>query len=399
MRLTLCTFAFAGMAWASDIAMPQVQVTDQASQTQPAPAGQAAPAQTDAAKAPDVTPPAAPPAPPAKMNGFVVSALADGYFTFNFDHPVSGSNQLQNFDINYGQPELNLAKITIDKSDKEIGFHVDAGFGEALRIVHAADLQPKGFRYLEQMYIILKPNHTHGSEFDFGEFVTSAGAEVIESSSNWNYSRSLLFAWVIPYYHFGFRSNIPITKSFSAGVQVVNAWNTLWGNNDLKNIGITAALTRTKYTWSTNYYEGPNHIGTSVGKRNLFDTTLLLTPNRKSNFYINYDYARDNRVLGGYDSWYGIAGAAHFQLAKKFAISPRAEWFNDATGFSTGTKQKLVEGTVTGEYKYNDNFLGRLEFRHDSSDQPFFDRGAQSAHSKDMNTVTIAFIVSLGPLK
>ena len=33
-----------------------------------------------------------------------------------------------------------------------------------------------------------------------------AGAEVIETHSNWNYSRSLLFAWAIPYYHMGLRA-------------------------------------------------------------------------------------------------------------------------------------------------------------------------------------------------
>src|ERR1035438_296348 len=40
--------------------------------------------------------------------------------------------------------------------------------------------------------------------------MTSAGAEVIETNQNWNYSRSLLFAWAIPYYHFGLRASIPI---------------------------------------------------------------------------------------------------------------------------------------------------------------------------------------------
>ncbi len=174
-----------------------------------------------------------------------------------------------------------------------------------------------------------------------------------------------------PYYHFGFRGSVPITKSYTAGLQVVNAWNTLWGNNNLKNIGITSALTRTKYTWSANYYEGPNHRGATRGKQSLFDTTLLLTPSSKANFYINYDYGRDNHIAGGYYSWYGIAGAAHFQLTKKIALSPRAEWFKDATGFTTGTTQALKEGTITSEYKYNDYLISRLEFRHDASDVPF----------------------------
>ncbi|MDQ6705716.1 MAG: porin, partial [Acidobacteriota bacterium] len=72
---------------------------------------QTTPAPPDAAKPADATPPA----PPPKYKGFVFTALGDGYFTFNFNHPASGSNQLQNFNLNYGQPELNLAKITIDK--------------------------------------------------------------------------------------------------------------------------------------------------------------------------------------------------------------------------------------------------------------------------------------------
>ncbi len=250
------------------------------------------------------------------------------------------------------------------------------------------------------MYLIAKPDHTHGTEFDFGQFVTSAGAEVIEANSNWNYSRSLLFAWAIPYYHFGLRTSTPITKTWTVGVQVVNAWNTVWGNNDMKNIGITSALTRTRYSWSVNYYQGPNNPGTSRGKRNLADTTLLLTPNSKVNFYINGDYGRnDNPVGTAFADWYGIAGAARVQLTSKFAFTPRIEIYDDAAGFNTGMKQTIREGTITGEYKYSDRFIGRLEYRHDSSSAPFFDRGDQLARAKAQSTFTVALMALLGPLK
>jgi hypothetical protein len=191
-----------------------------------------------------------------------------------------------------------------------------------MRLIHASDpaaIDHKALRYLEQAYAIVKPGHTHGAEFDFGQFNSSAGAEVIESNANWNYSRSLLFAWAIPAYEFGFRSNVPITKEFSAGFQLVNAWNTVWGNNDLKNIGITTALTKPRYTWSVNYYEGPNHMGATAGKRNLVDTTVLLTPSDKFNAYVNFDYGHDNRIgtSTSHDNWTGIAGAARLQLRSK----------------------------------------------------------------------------------
>src|SRR5205823_1138365 len=80
-----------------------------------------------------------------------------------------------------------------------------------------------------------------GLQLDFGKFVTSAGAEVIESHSNWNYSRSLLFAWAIPYYHFGLRATE--TKGhFAGGFQVVNGWNNVEDNNSGKTLGFVGNL-------------------------------------------------------------------------------------------------------------------------------------------------------------
>jgi len=270
-----------------------------------------------------------------------------------------------------------------------------------MRWIHSADpasLDHQGFRYVEQMYAIVKPKNSHGTEIDFGQFVTSAGAEVIESSSNWNYTRSLLFAWAIPYYHFGIKVTNPVTKEVTIGFQLINAWNTLWGNHNFQNYALTAALTKTKYTWSVNYYGGKSDLGDKVGTRNLIDTTILLTPNSKFNLYINGDWGRDNVYGGGYNQWYGIAGAARYQLTKIFAIAGRAEFFNDPQGFSTGTKQMLKEGTVTGEAKVNDHLVGRFEYRHDASNVPFFDRGTL-APTKGMNTVTVGIVALLGPLK
>ena len=344
------------------------------------------------------------PAAPPKYDGWAFTAFADGYITYNGNNPASGANQLYNFNTQKGQPELNLAEIGIDKSDRVFGLHFDAGLGETMRLIHAFDpatIDHKALRYFEQAYAIVKPGHTHGAEFDFGQFDSSAGAELIQPGSNWNYSRSLLFAWAIPAYHFGFKSTVPITKDFSAGFQLVNAWNTVWGNNDLKNIGIVSALTRPKYVWSVNYYEGPNHMGTAAGKRNLFDTTATFTPNGKINAYVNLDYGQDNRIAPakGHDRWGGIAGAARYQAYKRIAFASRLEWYGDRTGFTTGLKQNLKEVTITGEYKRNNHILTRLEYRHDWSDKPFYDVGSKTAAKTYLDTVTLGVIVSVGPYK
>lgn len=366
---------------------PPVQASSQgASSSSPPPSGQT-----------ESPPPPATPAPvssPWTFGGISFSGMVDGYYSFNDNHPASGSNQLYNFDDNTNQWDLNLLKLTASHDPDPIGFRLDLGLGRALDIMHTPKSDPEFFDYVEQAYISLKPKEWKGFEADFGDFVTSAGAEVIESKDDWNYSRSLLFALAIPYYHFGVRTSMPIGSSVTAGVQVVDGWNTIvdqHGNN-MQTVGLTGAITRKKFTWSHNYYIGPQYTGSNNRNRALYDTTLLLTPSDKINAYLNYDYGEQRRFFGGHDHWTGFAGALHFQLNKKFAVSPRAEYYDDSTGFTTGTPQKLHEVTVTGEYKMMDAFLARVEYRHDGSDVPYFTRGVTSTLSKSQSTVSIGFI-------
>jgi Putative beta-barrel porin-2, OmpL-like. bbp2 len=353
------------------------------------------PPQDSPAPAPQATAAPASDGPPMTFGKVDFSLIMDGYYSFNNNHPVSGFNQLYNFNDKTNQIGLNMIKGTAVHDPDPIGFRVDVGAGRSFDLVKTPAPDPSGFRYLEQAYVSFKPKPWKGFEADFGEFVTSAGAEVIESKDNWNYSRSILFAWAIPYYHFGVRTSMPIGNSLSVGVQLVNGWNAIVENhgNNMQTVGITAAITRKKYTWSHNYYVGPQYTGVNNKNRNLYDTTLLLTPSDKISAYLNFDYGWQNRPISGSDHWIGFAGALRFQLNKHIAISPRAEYFNDTNGFSTGVQQKLHEVTVTGEYKVVDGFLARLEYRHDGSNVPFFNRGNDPAVSQTQNTVTLGLIV------
>jgi len=325
------------------------------------------------------------------------SGLIDGYYSLNFNHPSSQTNQLRNFDVRADQFSLNMAKVTLEHPADPLGFRLDLGFGRAFEIVHGAETAPSVFRNVEQAYISYKPEKAQGLQVDFGKFVTSAGAEVIETHSNWNYSRSLLFAWAIPYYHFGARASMPLGKHFTAGVQLVNGWNDVEDNNSGKTVGLTGAVNVSKITWTHTYYAGPEKAGTNKGWRQLHDTALLVAASPKASFYVNYDYGMDKKLGDGSNVWTGIAGAARFQLAKKFALTPRLEWFNDRDGFSTGTAQQLKEFTLTGEYKLPQGVFTRLEYRRDWSDRPFFDRGGTPGVYQNQDTILLGLVAYFGP--
>jgi hypothetical protein len=360
-------------------------------------------AQDPAPQAPAAGAPAAAPAAPAppvwSVGPIDFSGLVDGYYNFNFNHPASQVNQTYNFNDQANQFSLNMAKLSMSHTADPVGFQVDFGFGKAFDNIHVNEYEPGIFRNLEQAYVSLKPLKTNGLQFDFGQFVTSAGAEVIESHSNWNYSRSLLFSLAIPYYHFGLRVTEPIGKYFTGGVQVVNGWNNIEDNNSGKTIGVVGNIVTKKITWNNNYYTGPENTGTNKGFRNLYDTTVLLTPADAFNAYINFDYAQNTSYVGKTSTtaqWYGLAGAAKFQFGKN-AITPRLEFFNDRDGYETGKPQTLKEFTATYEYKWVEGLLSRIEYRHDWSNQHFYDRGGTLAESKHMDTLTIAFIAFFGP--
>jgi hypothetical protein len=398
---------FAFLLLAPTVARAHAQDSAPAATTPPPsapPAATATPAAPVAAPSLTISAPAAAPEPAFLSKSYIsVSGILDGYYNFDANHPDDGDTQLRNFDIRANTVSLTEAKIVLAHDPAPFGIRADVGFGSALDVMHPSNPSGTGLKYVEQMFVSLKPAKWKGFQADFGQFVTSAGAEVIESADNWNYSRSLLFALAIPYYHFGLRTSMPVTSTITAGVQVVQGWNNIFDNNSGKTIGITAVQAKKYYTLSGNYYVGPENNNTDHGYRNLIDSTLLLTPTAKFNAYINYDYGQNrnanatNTGIGSLEHWQGIAGAVHLQATSKITATVRAEYFSDPNGFSTGLVQKLNEVTLTGDYLVHTGILVRAEYRHDDSNQQYFVQHDNPTLAKDQSTFELSLIAFFGP--
>jgi hypothetical protein len=413
MNRLLQTMAGTAMAFAL-IAGAQTPAAPTPAPATPAAAPAAAPAPADQPAAA----PAAPAAPTWSVGPMDISGFVDGYYSFNTNTPAPASNvavptgydqinQLYNFNDKTDQFSLSAAKLTLNHDPDPVGAHVDLFFGRTNTLVNAPSANSGGeANYVEQAFLSLKPPKAKGFELDFGKFVTSAGAEVIEAKDNWNYSRSLLFSWAIPYFHFGARTSVPVSKTDTIGFQLVNGWNNVTKNNGGVTGVFTNALTKPKYAWNLNYIVGPENTNTTGGLRNLIDTTLLLTPNAKVNAYINYDYGQNQDSLVGsgktqtgdtkLNTWQGVAFAVHDQATAKQAVSGRFEYFTDPQGFETGTAQHLYEFTGTYEYKWVEGLLCRAEYRGDFSNVAFFHKNV-SSFVNNQNTLTIAFIAFFGP--
>lgn len=317
----------------------------------------------------------------------------DGYYSYNFNKPGTNKNLFHNFNFNHNQFSLNYAELAIEQKPgtTPVGFRADIGFGDTARWVHSAE--PGGldvWQYFQQAYVSAAHKKV---QIDFGKFVTQHGAEVIETKDNWNYTRSLLFAWAIPYYHFGTRMTVTANDKVSFMASLSNGWNNVVDNNQGKTLGLqTIVKPVSKLTWVQNYMVGKEQAD-NIGVRHLTDSTLILDAHPKLSLMANYDYGMD-RSAGDRVRWQGVGLYAKVTPTDRFKFSPRFEWFDDPQGFTTGTSHTMKEITLTAELGVAEGMFLRGEYRHDWSDAKIFPDGPKN-FKDNQNTVTIGVVYTI----
>ena len=364
-------------------------------------------ASTDAAAPAPQDKPADPPADKPADNPVLkffanteLSGFVDTYYLYNFNKPsapaytlgdVKVDNALRAFDVTHNSFSLSLAEIAFEKkpaADSRAGFRVDLDYGSTANLVAAFD--PGGttvYQNIQQAYLSYLADVGSGLQVDVGKFVTPAGFEVIEAKDNWNYSRGLLFTWAIPLYHVGVRAAYTVNDKVSVTGFLFNGWNNAVDNNTGKSLGISAAIKVTpKLSLSENYIFGPELTGTNDHLRQLSDTVLTFPLTGKLNFALNYDYGSENGL-----SWQGVALYGKYQANDMFSITPRYEFFNDKDGWAL-IGQNVQEFTLTGETKFKDGVVMRLEYRGDWGDTPPLWLNGSGEPKKSQNTISVSWI-------
>lgn len=331
---------------------------------------------------------------PISFSGFI-----DAYYSKNFNEPASRVNALRNFDIAEHQFVLSLAEIAVQKKTEPVGFRIDADFGTANDVVQAGIVSTT-LPFLQQAYLTAVLPIGSGLTLDAGKFVSHMGYEVIESKDNWNYSRSFLFAWAVPYYHTGIRLSYPVAENCTATFHVVNGWNSVVDNNGFATIGATVSyapvapvnITFNVINGSEDLIVSPSLFET--GKKNVVDITVVWHPAESFSVGVNADYgeARTNSGLG---TWKGAAAYSRYAIDATSAAALRGEVFDDPFGYATGTGVKhlnLKEITGTYECSFATSLIIRVEARHDFSNAPVFDKKMTTASERSQTSVLVSII-------
>jgi len=401
----------------------KAEVAGQAKTETPAPA----PAASSSAVAADASTPAAAPGPldgiASVLKGSTVNGLVDGYYSYNFDNPGNRTSGLRLFDNATNQFALNLIELGLDKSPdatSRLGYDFTMAFGNAINVVNSTDPGGLGFaQYLKSAYLSYLAPVGKGLTLTFGKFVTPVGAEVIETNKNWNYSRSLLFNYAIPFYHFGLSAGYTFNDKYTLTGYVVNGWNNLVDSySSGKTGGLSFAWTPNKKVSITQgWLGGPGATPADNDSwRNLSDKVITYTPNSKLSLMANGDYGRVQKPLGLTKpvDWSGIAGYAKYQFNPLWAVAGRYEYYNDHDGFTTSgfqilsgptgpiyvatpLRQHINEVTITAERKFAQHLITRAEYRYDDSNNAHAFVKDSSSFAKNQSTVTAGVVLVLEP--
>lgn len=220
-----------------------------------------------------------------------VGGYLDTSYQYNFNQPKNWNNNYRLFDTDPNGFNVHLAELTFDSLPKkpgEAGFRLDLAFGSDVRWFKPTDKWVAGgerftdfvdqdFKQAYIEYIVPIGCGCHGEKkgitLDFGKVVTCAGAEVIEAADNMNESRSLLFAYAIPFTHTGFRATYDVFNNdcnkWTISGAIYNGWDNVQDTNRSKLFALNSDWKPTKWFEMIDVAMGGGSEG-SIDQRSRF---------------------------------------------------------------------------------------------------------------------------------
>jgi hypothetical protein len=188
------------------------------------------------------TAPAAPATPPAKpwYEEIAVNGCVSANYSYNFNRPDSGTNQLRVFDFDDNSFKVDVAEVVLQKAISkpgEAGFRADLVAGSSIpRVSSSFGLLQGQDVDLQQAYLSWIAPVGSGLRLDAGKFVTHFGYELIDGYDGYNdnATRSFLFGYTIPFTHTGLKASYTFSDQLAGMFEIVNGWDVARDNNSGK---------------------------------------------------------------------------------------------------------------------------------------------------------------------
>ncbi len=338
------------------------------------------------------------------MSGYIDAAYSrtDRNTEAGIGTPAVASRVFDNQNNSFGLHQLGL---TIAKQPKEgFGGLVNFTVGSDAQVIHSFPEGGAGSSMFDitQGYLQYA---TGPLTIIAGKFATLHGTEVIASTGNTNFSRSILFG-AVPFTHTGVRGTWVLNDKVSIMAGLNNGWDQLTDSNRAKTFELGASLNPIKpLTITVSGLSGketvpfatPNNppVTTSVdGTRNSLNVVASYSITDPLSVGLELLYVtQENAPLAGGGTgkakYNGVAGYVTYMFLPKWRGVVRLESFDDKDGFHFNAgSTKYKEATATVSYLMADNFEGRVELRQDTASNAVY-RDFNGTTSKDQMSFAV----------
>jgi Putative beta-barrel porin-2, OmpL-like. bbp2 len=294
------------------------------------------------------------------VGGWQFSGLVDFYYSYNFARPTSvdplndttpgnatlrpGGNRYHMYENYDNQFSLALLEVTAKRTLGEYTFYADFDFGQVAdqnAMIAPANRDKlstvdESSKHIGQAIVSWSPKSMPGLVIDLGKMGTAIGIETVKAKENWNYSRSVLFAYGIPIWHVGVHAGYAvIPEKLTANVYAFNGWNNIDSINTGKTLGAQLRYSPAKGTTVFyNVLSGPEQPK-SGALRTLHEIAGTIQLSQTFSTAIDLLSAEEDAAIANGTrraAWKGATAAFKWQFSEAWYVSPRFEYFNDEDG-------------------------------------------------------------------
>jgi hypothetical protein len=301
---------------------------------------------------------------------FQFSGYIEAYYNYDFNQPQNHLRPdfLYNF-TRHNEFSINLAVLKASYEDEHIRANL-AIMGGTYAQFNLSD-EPTWAQMLNEVSVGVKLHQKLW--LDLGIMPSHIGFESWYGMDCWHLSRSLL-AENSPYFLTGARFSYTLSERTDIQFWLANGWQNVQRNPRNQSLAIGLGI---------------NHRpieGLVINYANFFgnENPQPLRLNRFfNNFYAQYeknewgitlgaDYGIEASPVSNLHQWFGLTASLRRQLADKFFVAGRAEYYSDPTGIILNEGLKVSGLSANLDYQVNRSALARIELRQFMSPDAIF---------------------------
>jgi hypothetical protein len=318
-----------------------------------------------------------------------VTGLLDFYYAADFNSPNNIDRDYTTQAARDGEFNVNLASIGFSHQQGKLESHLAIQAGTSVQSNYAGEPTTGTIsggtlsRHIQEAYIKYKVNDK--TTVQAGIFFSHIGNESFISPDNWTYTRSFASDYS-PFYQSGVGVQHQLDKHFMIEGYLLNGWQNM--SEDDQNKAASVGIKYTNGKLKINY---TNFLGRANQEDRIFhDFNAQYDFDDKFRIKALYDFGQDD---GGDKKFYTYNVQLQYDVSEKATIAFRYENYNDPdeTNISSLGNGFEIQGiSANYDYKLEENYLWRIEYRSLTAEDDIFNKDDKMADTNSVLLTSLA---------